>query len=300
MKTIFASLGAIYLSATAATAAPRTSANYSISIESLDGAGTVATSAQYFIDGSSLGAISKAVDSSANYANKTGYSGQQPNATGLTISLTPATISEGASRQLAAQQSLDDATQTALAGSAVTWSVTSGPITSISTSGLAIAGTVYQDTGAVIGGSAASFGGSLPLTVLNTNTDDYGSYANDGIDDSWQIQYFGQNNPNAAPNVDADGTGQTNLFKFTAGLNPLDGSRFILNIAPVPGQPSQKNLVFNPIVSGRTYTAQYAADLSSWNPLTGATQSDNGNVRTVTDPNATGAKKFYRIQISRP
>lgn len=56
----------------------------------------------------------------------------------------------------------------------------------------------------------------------------------DGIDDSWQVQYFGQPpNPLAAPNADADGTGQNNLFKFIAGLNPLDGSRFTLSILPV-------------------------------------------------------------------
>jgi hypothetical protein len=85
-------------------------------------------------------------------------------------------------------------------------------------------------------------------------------------------------------------------------LNPLDGSRFILNVTPVAGQPAQKQLVFNPIVSGRTYTVQSSISLTnpSWPPLTGTSQSDNGSIRTVIDPNATGASKFYRVQISKP
>jgi len=50
------------------------------------------------------------------------------------------------------------------------------------------------------------------------------------------VQFFGQP-PNllAAPGVDVSGTGQTNLFKYAAGLDPLDpNSRFTLTIAPVP------------------------------------------------------------------
>jgi hypothetical protein len=40
-----------------------------------------------------------------------------------------------------------------------------------------------------------------------------------------QVQYFGvgttgMGNPLGVPGADADGTGQTNLFKYTAGLNP--------------------------------------------------------------------------------
>ena len=121
------------------------------------------------------------------------------------------------------------------------WSVASGPLTGISASGLATAGIVYQDTAATAQGSYLGDTGTLALTVRNVNTDDFGMYAADGIDDAWQVQYFGLNNPNAAPNVDFDHTGQTNLFKYIAGLNPLDGSRFTLSIAPVAGQPAQKN-----------------------------------------------------------
>ena len=58
--------------------------------------------------------------------------------------------------------------------------------------------------------------------MIDSNPDNHGSYAGDGIPDSWQAQYFELNNPNAAPNKDVDGTGQNNLFKYVAGLDPTN------------------------------------------------------------------------------
>jgi hypothetical protein len=60
--------------------------------------------------------------------------------------------------------------------------------------------------------------------------------------------------------------------------------------------------VFSPIMSGRTYTVKSSESLSppNWIRLSGSTSSDNGNERTVTDTNATAAKKFYVIEISNP
>ena len=68
--------------------------------------------------------------------------------------------------------------------------------------------------------------------------------------------------PERRPNVDFDHNGQTNLFKYIAGLNPLDPtSRFTLSIAAVPGQPVQKNLTFSPRFADRTYTIKAKSDL---------------------------------------
>ena len=124
----------------------------------------------------------------------------------------------------------------------------------------------------------------------------------DGMDDAWQVQYFQPPNANAGPNADFDHMGQTNLFKSIAGLNPLDGSRFTLSIAPVSGQLTQKNLTFDPVVAGRTYTVTSKTDLTiaEWNAITVSAPSDSGTTRTVTDLNATGEIKFYRIEITKP
>jgi hypothetical protein len=37
----------------------------------------------------------------------------------------------------------------------------------------------------------------------------------------------------------------------------------------------------------------------SWAPLAGATVSDNGDERTITDPSG-GERKFYRVEVQRP
>ena len=130
------------------------------------------------------------------------------------------------------------------------------------------------------------------------------TYAGDGIDDAWQVQYFGAPpNPNAGPLVDYDGTGQNNLFKYLAGLDPLDPtSRFVLSVAEVPGQPGQKQLMLTPVFGGHVYTVQTASSLTqpAWTTLTTMVSSDNGTTRTVTDTGAAAAPRFYRVLVSYP
>lgn len=308
MKSALLFFFAITWSIWPAYAGSRSSANYSIPAEAIGEGGARVQSASYTFNGSALGEIGaggSAVATSAAYTNKPGYVGELYEIVSLAITAPPSNnVNEGASRQLSAAPRADDNTTLAPIDSAtVSWSVINGPISSISSGGLATAATVYQDTAATVGGSAQSLSGQLNLTILNVGKDDFEAYANDQIDDDWQVQYFGQPpNPLAGPNADADGTGQTNLFKFVAGLNPLDGSRFTFSIQPVSGQPGQKNLIFQPLVSGRTYGVQFRTGLTTgnWEPLTGTTQSDNGNQRTVTDPNASSASKFYQVQISKP
>ncbi|HXI84024.1 MAG TPA: alkaline phosphatase family protein [Verrucomicrobiae bacterium] len=122
---------------------------------------------------------------------------------------------------------------------------------------------------------------------------------------SWQVQYFGStNNANAAPGVDADGTGQNNLFKYVAGLDPTNpASVFQLQVVAVTNQASQENLLFNPFATGRTYKPQFSTDLvgNAWLPLPGYLGPiTNGNQISVTDTNAVDPARFYRIDISLP
>ena len=151
--------------------------------------------------------------------------------------------------------------------------------------------------------NAPAITASEAITVANVATDDYGSYAGDGIDDAWQVRHFGLNNPLAAPNVDANGTGQTNLFKYLAGLNPLDpSSRFVLAAALVPGQSGARTLTFSPVYSGRTYTVQFTNSLTqpNWTTLSNAPVSVSGTTETVTDPGANTTQRFYRVQVCLP
>ena len=294
--------------ALAEPATTRSSANYSLSTETMGlGGGSVVNSAAYRVSGTALGQPGAvAVQSATTYIAKDGFVGQLYDVTGLGISGAGTNnVNERATLQLAVAPKLDDGTllATAVDPATVAWSVASGPLVAVSAAGIVTAGTVYQNTAATVRGTSGSLSGMGTLTVVNVNLDDYGTYAGDGIDDAWQVQYFGLNNPLAGPTVDADGTGQTNLFKYVAGLNPLDAnSRFGLTIRAVSGQPSQKALTLAPVYSSRTYTVQSSPTLvqPSWTTVTNVSISDNGTTRTVTDLGAGSAPRFYRVLISFP
>lgn len=281
-------------------AATRTSANYTIATETADSGGRRATSASYTHDGSAglVSGISTATGGTAKH----GYIAQLFDVTGLVVGASSSDVNEVGTLQISARQLLDDATFLALDAGAVAWSPVSGPIASVSSSGLVTAGTVYQNSPASVQGSFAGFTGSISLNVLDTLPDNFGSYSADGLPDEWQVQYFGQDNPLAGPSKDATGTGQTNLFKYVAGLAPTDpNARFIVRIEPVSGQPAQMKVNFSPRLDGRTYTVKASTSLAagSWSPLVSMSTTDNGSERTVTDLNATGTKKFYRVDIQK-
>jgi hypothetical protein len=291
------------LSATTVHAGPRASANYSIAAESADSGGGRATSGSYTNDASAGGITGISNVAAPAGTAKAGYVGQLYEVAALQLAATPTTVNETGTRQLGATLLLDDGSLIALPATAVTWSVASGPLGGISGDGLVTAATVYQDSAATARGDHGGTSGTLGLTVLDTLLDNFGTYAGDGLADNWQFQYFGLDNPLAAPQFDPDGDGQDNSFEFTAGLVPNDPlSRFTLSIAPVPGQAAWKQLVLHPIVAGRSYTVTASPDLSpgSWNPLAGASVADQGEQRIVTDLNAGGTKKFYKVEIVKP
>jgi subtilase family serine protease len=123
---------------------------------------------------------------------------------------------------------------------------------------------------------------------------------------AWLSQYFDCTNcVQALMGADADGTGQNNLFKYVAGLDPTNpASVFALNITSATSPPAQMNLIFSPVAAGRTYTPQFSTDLVNgvWSPLTtytGPVTNDSNQV-TITDTNPSPPQEFYRIDISLP
>ncbi len=268
----------------------------------IDCGGHRATSANYTID-DSVGAIGGISTASAMIA-KDGYIGQLTEVVSVSVTGTPGIVNETSTSQLSGAAMLDDSTTVALVGSNLLWIVPVYPLASIDGNGLVTADAVYATTNGAFTGTYLGASGIGLLAIIDNNPDNFGSYAGDGIPDSWQVQYFGTNNPNAAPNVDVDGTGQNNFFKYVAGLDPTNPtSIFVLQIVNVIGQPSQKNLIFNPIVDGRTYLVESTTDLlaGSYALLDSASASQtNGNQINVTDLNATPAPKFYHVHISLP
>ena len=267
-----------------------------------DAGGKRTTSASYTMDGSvgGIGGISVAAGDTARH----GYIGQLAEVVSVSVTSTPNTVNEDAAGQLSGTATLDDSSVSVLVGNDIAWASAIYPLAAVDGNGLATASTVYATTNATFNGFYLGASGVGSLLVLDTNPDNFGSYAGDGLPDWWQVQYFGFNNPNAAPTLDIDGTAQNNFFKYVAGLDPTNpASIFVLKIASVTGQPSQKNLIFHPIAGGRTYTVQFSTNLVStaYTNLTGFSgPQTNVNEVTVTDLDATTPTKFYRIDINLP
>ena len=303
MKAVVVASVAMLMLPSVTLAGPRSSTDYSDQPDALDAGGQRITSTAYRIDASvgGIGGIGTA-PSQATVA-KNGYVGQLYEMKGLLLVADPTTVNEAGTREITATASLDDESSLLVAPTVVQWSVFSGPITTISSGGIATAGNVYENTFAIVVGAYRGFSSTLGLTVLNTGNDDFGIYAGDQIDDAWQVNYFGENNPAAGPAQDPDGDLQNNLFVYLAITTPtLASSHFALRIENVVGQPNQRQLIFGPIAIGRTYRLVACTDLGvgTWSELPNTVQSDGSGERTVTDLEGTGPRKFYRIEISKP
>jgi|APTNR8051073442_1049403.scaffolds.fasta_scaffold14161_2 hypothetical protein len=292
----------LFLLPVAAVAGPRSSANYAISTDTTDSAGGRVTSASYTNDGNAPKIAGHSTTTSPARIVKHGFIGQLTEVLGLDLTAGTTELGEGTTLQLTARIALDDATFTAVSDAGVSWSALNGPIT-VGGTGLVTGGSIFQSTTATAQAVHSGFTDTIALTVLDTLTDNFGTYASDGIDDDWQMLHFGPNNPLAAPTANPDGDLHDNKFEFTAGLDPTDpSSTFQIRFEAVPGQPGQRRVIFSPLVGGRTYTVKATSNLAggAFAPLGSLSISDDGSERTVTDLDASGGAKFYRVQISKP
>lgn len=219
---------------------------------------------------------------------------------GVTVSAASTTVSEGTTSQLAATATFTDSTVLPLAAASVTWSVSSGALASVSAAGLATAATVYQDTNGVARADYLGQFGTLILSVLNVNTDDFSTYAGDTIDDAWQVTHFGLASANAAATADPDGDGQNNLLEYLAGTTPTSGAS-LFNVTIANTGASQRSVTFSPLAAGRSYTVEYRTNLftGGFAPAAGG-MSGGGASQTFTDASATNSARYYRVRISLP
>ncbi len=285
-----------------AGAGTASSAAYAVRTDSLDGGGRATASVSYQQAGS-MGGFGGVSTAAAADQLKHGYTGQLYDVSVLHLTASPTNLNEGATRALLASASMDDGSTLNLEGTGVAWSVVDGPIQGISAAGLATAGLVYQDTPATVRGAYGAQSATLGLLVREAVGDNFGLYAGDGVDDAWQVQYFGLNNPAGIGSGDPDGDGQNNAYEEMVGSVPTDPNSFFrLRIERAPGFVDRMNLIFSPRVAGRTYAVQgrAAADAGAFANLGSVAVSDVGPVRTVTDLGATGTNKYYRVRISKP
>jgi hypothetical protein len=130
----------------------------------------------------------------------------------------------------------------------------------------------------------------LVLTLGSADSD------GDGMNDDWEVTYFG--NLSHDGNADSDGDGASDLAEFRAGTDPtnLNSAFRVLIVSPAGGASRQLIWSGNP---ARNYRAEFKDDLgaATWTPVVG-TISWNDSVASITDTTAgNSAHRFYRAVI---
>lgn len=253
-----------------------------------------------------------AVSSGGNVVARQGGNSMIYYATGFSVTSDAATINEsGASdtndtrTQLRGNVVYDDATLGAVDGAQVAWTVptTNSSLASISAFGLAQAATVYQNTAANFIGSYGGIIATSSLTVLNVLPDNYGVWAGDTFDDSWEIAQgmSGAVNPNAMNN------GVPNWQLYAMGFNPEQPAPAALSSTMKTNGYLAVRYTRNPYATAYVFTSQESGNLSVGfaamvNPVS-STNLVNGVEQIVTrgsvPMNATN-RQFLRVRISRP
>ena len=278
-----------------AWAEPRGSANYALTPETIDSGGQRTTSANYTNDGSAGGIAGVSSVVTPAETAKHGYIAQLYEVISLQLAASSTTVNEGSTRQLTATQLLDDLTTLAIPAAAVTWSILSGPLT-INTTGLATAAAVYTNTSATARGIHAGNTATLGLTVINTLPDNYGTYAADGITDSWQVLYFGlPPNANAGALFDPDGDGQNNYFEFLSGYEPTNASSRLMT-RPVSLIEDVFTMELSRVQRGTNYVFELSTDLVKWKEFTTYYARDTEEHFIMELP-ALEDRGFYRVRL---
>jgi hypothetical protein len=250
------------------------------------------------------------VASSASFTLKPGFVGQLYEVVALGVSAQPAAVAEGAAAQLSATGTLDDDTALSIAPSAIAWSVQIGPLVSISVGGLVTAGLVYGDTAATARGVALGFTADAALTVLDSDHDNFGPVAGDGIDDAWQFQFFdadqngvleGPEIVKAGPAANPDHDPSNNFLEWAGGFNPLSNASY-LSFKILSKQGQLARLEINKIHAGTTYRVKRTESLETVSTpfqVFESTPTIDANDLIVEDPAAFPASAFYRLFLER-
>ena len=285
---------------THAFALTRTSQTYRVTTEITDSGGQRVAGATTVIDGSLGGFVGISSNGAGTQSARQGYIGKLYDLVNVEASANPATVDENSTRQLAAIGVFDDDTRGELEGMPA-WLVLSGPLASVDGSGLATAETVYEDTAADAAATLFGLTGTVALLVINTNADDFGTYAGDGIHDDWQVGFFGVGNPDGGPDEDPDMDSRKNKWEWITGTDPTNVlSFFLMAIERVAGNGDQRDLVLDPTFIDRTYNVQASVDPVGgiWDFISNFTETTNGTELTVRHLDATNSVLLYRTRVT--
>ena len=320
---------AIFLLCLVPWAAPAgTSANYALTPDTLDGGGLTASSASFR---ATLSLTTGAAGTSASYQSRGGFAGQLGEASEVRILAGPGFLTEGGTLQLTADLVSESGTVTPFAPGILTWGTSGSPLSINSSTGLATAGAVWEDTPVIVWAASGSWVGSVSLSVRNSQPDNFGTHAADGLPDAWQVQHFGPGGTSAGPGQDPDGDGLDNLMEFAFASDPRNalsgpnrlgylgsfegggtyvttGSPFLKEVAG-PGGPEVRAIFPRRrdfAAAGLVYTPFFSADLVTWlesaGPPVVLIANATSEVVSLTAPAWPEPRRarFLRFTVSKP
>jgi hypothetical protein len=250
--------------------------------------------------GSFGGGVSNVTTS--GFQMKPNYTGQLSDVENVTVAASPATVDEGGTRQFEAVATMDDGTTLTNPLSTI-WEFVGQAIVSLDApTRTATAGIVFEDTPATVEATILGTTGDLEVTILNINADNFAEYAGDGLDDGWQVNFFGTPpNTDAGPGENPDGDPFNNADEFLTGFSPVDGGDFLkLSLQSVSAGTA--TLVINKVIPGPIYTIWAGTDLSGSFPevVTGSayTYLAEETDTLVIDTSAGSGRKFYILEVT--
>jgi hypothetical protein len=153
---------------------------------------------------------------------------------------------------------------------------------------------------------------SYAVGLLKASIADLTGDANDdGLPDTWQVQYFGSaNNPQAAPNATPAGDGVPNWLKYGLGLDPMVKGIVLpegvvwANAGQVGGTNmtdkvqifTAAEVVYNTEI-GKTYQLQAISSLDGGWKNIGDPVAGTGTAVSFVTPTRTSQQQFYRVEI---
>jgi YD repeat-containing protein len=134
------------------------------------------------------------------------------------------------------------------------------------------------------------------LTNAVTSVPIFADTDGDGMDDAWEIQYFGNLTHNGLG--DSDGDGLNDFAEFIAGTNPTN-SASVFRVTQFATSGQTNALITWSSVSGKTYRVQFKNALTNpvWINLAGDITAAAATT-SKTETNLSGqASRFYRVLV---
>lgn len=125
-------------------------------------------------------------------------------------------------------------------------------------------------------------------------------YNGDGLSDDWQMLYFmSADSPNAAPWLDYDLDGMTNLQEYLAGTNPTDPASVLSITSFNINWAAQSFQLTFPSLLEHNYQVQRTANLTNleWKGFTNAVFGSGSSLLTVGPLSTNEPSMFYRVQM---